>query len=101
DPKLKSGGLARSHPRTDAAPWEERTRGLALPEAQAQLPLAIRGLRTHFRIGRATYAAADGVDLTIAPGEAVGIVGESGSGKTVTALSVLGLVATPPGCIVG
>src|SRR4029079_10589914 len=35
------------------------------------------------------------------PGEAVGIVGESGSGKTVTALSILRLVATPPGIIVG
>jgi peptide/nickel transport system permease protein len=101
DPKLKSGGLARTHARTDAAPWEERTRGLPLPEAAARLPLAIRALRTHFRIGRAIYAAVDGVDMTIAPGEAVGIVGESGSGKTVTALSVLGLVATPPGRIVG
>ena len=101
DPKLKSGGLARTNARTDAASLEERARGLPPPGAAARLPLAIRGLRTHFRIGRAVYAAVDGVDLTIAPGEAVGIVGESGSGKTVTALSVLGLVATPPGRIVG
>jgi peptide/nickel transport system permease protein len=101
DPKLKSGGLARTNARTDAAPLAERTRGLPLPGAAARLPLAIRGLRTHFRIGRAVYAAVDGLDLTIAPGEAVGIVGESGSGKTVMALSVLGLVASPPGRIVG
>ena len=67
----------------------------------AGLPLAIRGLKTEFRVGRRTYAAVGGVDLAIAPGEAVGIVGESGSGKTVTALSVLGLVASPPGRIVG
>jgi peptide/nickel transport system permease protein len=101
DPKLKSGGLARTHARTDADSLAERSKGLPLPGAAARLPLAIRGLRTHFRIGRAVYAAVDGVDLMIAPGEAVGIVGESGSGKTVTALSILGLVATPPGRIVG
>jgi peptide/nickel transport system permease protein len=101
DPKLKSGGLARAHARTDADSLEERSKGLPLPGAAARLPLAIRGLRTHFRIGHAIYAAVDGVDLAIAPGEAVGIVGESGSGKTVTALSILGLVATPPGRIVG
>ncbi|WP_246731863.1 dipeptide/oligopeptide/nickel ABC transporter permease/ATP-binding protein [Methylocapsa sp. S129] len=101
DPKLKSGGLARTHARTDAVSLEERSKGLPLPGAAARLPLAIRGLRTHFRIGRAIYAAVDGVDMAIAPGESVGIVGESGSGKTVTALSILGLVATPPGRIVG
>ncbi|MFG2397108.1 ABC transporter ATP-binding protein [Streptomyces lydicus] len=42
-----------------------------------------------------TVRALDGVDLTLAPGEALGIVGESGCGKTMTALSVLGLL--PPG----
>ncbi|WP_336599227.1 ATP-binding cassette domain-containing protein [Streptomyces sp. MOE7] len=39
-----------------------------------------------------TVRALDGVDLTLAPGEALGIVGESGCGKTMTALSVLGLL---------
>ena len=39
--------------------------------------------------------------MVIRPGEAIGIVGESGSGKTVTALSILGLVASPPGRIEG
>ena len=101
DPKLKSGGLARSHPRTEAASGEARRRGLALPGAEARLPLAIRGLRTQFRVGRSVFAAVGGVDIAIGPGQAVGIVGESGSGKTVTALSVLGLVATPPGRIEG
>jgi len=43
--------------------------------------------------------AVDDVDLVLERGESVGIVGESGSGKSVTALSVLGLVATPPGRI--
>src|SRR5438105_8808951 len=44
--------------------------------------------------------AVDGVDLTIARGETLGVVGESGCGKTVTALSVLKLTARPPGRIV-
>ena len=44
--------------------------------------------------------AVDGVDLAIDRGETVGVVGESGCGKTVTALSVLKLIAMPPGRIV-
>ena len=44
--------------------------------------------------------AVDGVDLTIARGETLGVVGESGCGKTVTAMSVLKLIAMPPGRIV-
>jgi len=44
--------------------------------------------------------AVDGVDLAIDRGETLGVVGESGCGKTVTALSVLKLIATPPGQIV-
>jgi peptide/nickel transport system ATP-binding protein len=44
--------------------------------------------------------AVDGVDLAVDRGETLGVVGESGSGKTVTALSVLKLIATPPGRII-
>ena len=61
--------------------------------------LSVRGLRTVFPTRRGPVAAADGVDLEIAAGEALGVVGESGSGKSVTFLSVLGLVR-PPGRIV-
>ena len=39
--------------------------------------------------------AIDSLDLTLAPGEIVGLVGESGSGKTVTALSIMGLIQSP------
>lgn len=54
--------------------------------------LHIRDLRTEFgRPGKA-FAAIDGIDLQVHPGERLAIVGESGSGKTMTALSVLGLI---------
>jgi peptide/nickel transport system permease protein len=101
DPKLKSGGLARALAKTDAAPAAERRRKLAPGAPATAMPLAVRALETHFLIGKEIYRAVGGVDLEVRPGEAVGLVGESGSGKTVTALSILGLVATPPGRIVG
>jgi dipeptide transport system ATP-binding protein len=53
--------------------------------------LTIRNLAVNF--GGAS--AVDGVDLTIAPGEVVGVVGESGSGKSVTMMAVMGLIDAP------
>ncbi|HKF71193.1 MAG TPA: ABC transporter ATP-binding protein [Stellaceae bacterium] len=72
----------------------------ALTPANGAL-LEIRGLKTHFRTDDGVVQAVDGVDLKIMRGETVGVVGESGCGKTVTALSVLKLIAMPPGRIVG
>ena len=69
------------------------------PAGKAPL-LDIRGLRTHFHTEAGVAKAVDGVDLSIYPGEVVGLVGESGSGKSVTALSVLRLIPDPPGKIV-
>ncbi|TFF19686.1 ABC transporter ATP-binding protein [Jiella endophytica] len=63
--------------------------------------LAVRGLETDFHIGRSVYHASNGVDLTIRRGECLCLVGESGSGKSVTAMSVMGLVPSPPGVIAG
>ncbi|HTS91718.1 MAG TPA: ABC transporter ATP-binding protein [Stellaceae bacterium] len=62
--------------------------------------LAIRGLKTYFATDDGVVRAVDGVDIDIARGETVCVVGESGCGKTVTALSVLKLIASPPGRIV-
>src|SRR5690349_10902599 len=62
--------------------------------------LEIRGLKTHFSTDDGVVQAVDGVDISIGRGETLGVVGESGCGKTVTALSVLKLIAMPPGRIV-
>jgi len=62
--------------------------------------LEIRGLKTHFSTDEGMVHAVDGVDLAVESGETLGLVGESGCGKSVTALSVLKLIAAPPGRIV-
>jgi peptide/nickel transport system ATP-binding protein len=66
----------------------------------AEALLEICGLKTHFKTDDGMVRAVDGVDLTIARGETLGVVGESGCGKTVTAMTVLKLIAMPPGEIV-
>tara|TARA_R110001583_G_scaffold182944_1_gene341185 strand:- start:97640 stop:99523 length:1884 start_codon:yes stop_codon:yes gene_type:complete len=95
DPRLKSGALSRPM----AATKVDRT-GPG-PAAQSQSLLDITGLRTEFRVRGRVYQAVGGVDLHVAKGECLGIIGESGSGKSVTALSIMGLVASPPGVITG
>ena len=62
--------------------------------------LEIRGLKTHFATDDGWIHAVDGVDLGVDRGETLGVVGESGCGKTVTALTVMKLIAMPPGKIV-
>jgi peptide/nickel transport system ATP-binding protein len=62
--------------------------------------LEIKGLKTHFRTDDGWLHAVDGVDIAIDAGETVGLVGESGCGKSVTAMTVLKLIAMPPGKIV-
>jgi peptide/nickel transport system permease protein len=101
DPRLKSGGLARIRAATETAPRAERLSRLAPEGQEPGALLQLRGLDTRFRVGRSVWHAVSEVDMVIRPGEAIGIVGESGSGKTVTALSILGLVASPPGRIDG
>jgi len=63
--------------------------------------LEIRDLVTEFRTDQGTVRAVDGVSFEIAARSTVGLVGESGSGKSVTALSIMRLVASPPGRIAG
>ena len=60
--------------------------------------LEIRDLRIEFPTRRRTLVALDGVSLSIAPGEILGLVGESGAGKSLTGAAVIGLLQ-PPGRI--
>ena len=62
--------------------------------------LEVKGLKTHFRTRDGKIKAVNGVSFDLNEGEAIGIVGESGSGKSVTALSILRLLPTPPAEIV-
>ncbi|MGH7320887.1 MAG: ABC transporter ATP-binding protein [Candidatus Rokuibacteriota bacterium] len=62
--------------------------------------LEIKDLKTHFFTDEGVVRAVDGISLHIDKGETLGIVGESGCGKTVTALSIMKLIAMPPGRIV-
>jgi peptide/nickel transport system ATP-binding protein len=63
--------------------------------------LAIDDLRTHFFTRDGVVRAVDGVSFSVGTGETLAVVGESGCGKSVTALSILRLVPSPPGRIVG
>lgn len=62
--------------------------------------LSVRSLRTYFDTEDGTAKAVDGIDFDLARGQALGIVGESGSGKSVTNLSIMRLIPSPPGRIV-
>ncbi len=61
--------------------------------------LEISGLKVHFHTDDGVVRAVDGVDIGVDRGETVSVVGESGCGKTVTAMTVLKLIAMPPGRI--
>ena len=68
--------------------------------AEKEKLIDVKNLNTHFFTEEGVVKAVDGVDFDIYPGETLGIVGESGCGKSVTALSIMGLVESPPGEIV-
>lgn len=74
---------------------------LNMPEIPPVKPvLSIIDLRTYFHTADGIAKAVDGVDYHVYPGETLGVVGESGCGKSVSALSILRLIAIPPGEIV-
>jgi peptide/nickel transport system permease protein len=102
DPRLKAGALSRPAPMTQVdRPGVDRTKESAEADDAGDSVLAVQDLETQFRLGSDIYRAVDRVSFEIRPHECLGLVGESGSGKSVTALSLVGLVATPPGRIVG
>jgi len=63
--------------------------------------LQVRDLKTYFYTDAGVVRAVDGVSYDLKEGETLGLVGESGCGKSVSALSILRLIANPPGKIVG
>ncbi len=63
--------------------------------------LELKELETHFETRDGIVRAVDKVSYAVGAGETLGVVGESGCGKSVTSLSILRLIPTPPGRIVG
>ncbi len=76
------------------ARWRSAEGNVASERAEAAL-LEIRDLQVHFALEDGVVAAIDGVDLTLAAGEIVGLVGESGCGKSTVALAVLRVIDAP------
>ncbi len=62
--------------------------------------LEVKGLKTHFFTDEGVVKSVDGISFDLNKGEVLGLVGESGSGKSVSALSMLRLIPSPPGEIV-
>lgn len=77
------------------------TDGFGVSAISDEVVLEVKNLQTHFTTRWGTVKAVDGVSYNVRRGETLGIVGESGSGKSVTALSLMRLVPSPPGNIVG
>ncbi|MGE4454996.1 MAG: ABC transporter ATP-binding protein [Sphaerochaeta sp.] len=67
----------------------------------AKIVLEVKDLQTYFKTDAGIVKAVDGVSFSVREGETIGIVGESGSGKSVTNLSLMKLIPSPPGKIVG
>src|SRR5262245_22454827 len=88
--------VARRAWRQGALATETTMSGVSSERIEAPL-LEARNLSTHFHTGRGLFRAVDGVSFTVDRGRTVGLVGESGCGKSVTSLSVMGLVPSPPG----
>ncbi|WP_391207042.1 ABC transporter ATP-binding protein [Psychrobacillus sp. L4] len=65
-----------------------------------EVVLEVKNLKTHFISNKGTAKAVDGIDFVLRKGETMGIVGESGCGKSMTSLSILRLIPSPPGKIV-
>ena len=94
DPRLRSGAMTRPSAVTSIQ------RGEVVESSDlGQGILEVSTLSTEFRIANESHMAVNSVSFTIRKGECLGLVGESGSGKSVTALSLLALVQSPPGII--
>lgn len=90
EPAVGDGAPAEALPGLALA--AKRLRAAARPVPDAEPILTVRDLRIDFPERHRGVAIVDGVDLTVRPGEVLGLVGESGSGKSLTSLAVMGLL---------
>jgi len=96
DPRLRAGALARP-----MAVTRIQRRSVPSEEGKDAASLVVKDLETSFEGTKGPVPAVKGVSFSLNKGECLGLIGESGSGKSVTALSMMGLVASPPGIITG
>ncbi len=71
------------------------------PVNDREVVLDVQNLKTYFKTDAGIVKAVDGVSFTLHKGQTLGIVGESGCGKSVTNLSIMRLIPSPPGKVVG
>ena len=95
DPRLRAGALLRSQAMTTV----NRTRVPARHQPAALLEVV--DLQVAFTRGHHPVPTVKGISFHLHAGECLGLIGESGSGKSVSALAIMGLVASPPGIITG
>jgi len=76
-----------------------QTSALEKPLATPPTILEVQGLKTHFFTRNGVVKAVDGVDLTLAEGEILGLVGESGSGKSTLGRTLIGLIHPDSGSV--
>lgn len=94
DPRLRSGALDRP-----MAVTKINRKTKPAPTLENAPALVVENLSTGFDTGDAITPAVKGISFRLGKGECLGLIGESGSGKSVTALSLMGLVASPPGVV--
>ncbi len=74
--------------------------GMKTANVDPNAVLTINNLKTYFMLENATVKSVNGVSLTLHRNRTLGLVGESGCGKSITAMSIMRLIKSPPGKIV-